>query len=146
MRTGRSTNQPRTRRTLRSSLLLKQTAFVAMVTIVTGGTLILASERFARRIVSDEIDQRLVLIATDRQALLQAYIHQQQERVALVASRTRLRQLVEQRAPGKIPADQFRRQSAQILADPLRSADGFLSSSISDPRGIIFTAPDQSTA
>jgi len=143
MRTDRSTNQPPTRWTLRSSLLLKQTAFVAMVTIVTGGTLILASERFARRIVRDEIDQRLVLIATDRQALLQAYIHQQQERVALVASRTRLRQLVEERAAGKIPADQFRRQSAQILADAQRSAEGFLSVSIADPRGIIITATDE---
>jgi len=114
-----------------------------MVTIVTGGTLILASERFARRIVRDEIDQRLVLIATDRQALLQAYIHQQQERVALVASRTRLRQLVEERAAGKIPADQFRRQSAQILADAQRSAEGFLSLSIADPRGIIITATEE---
>src|SRR5207245_5327370 len=142
MRTDRSTHQPTTRWTLRSSLLLKQTAFVAMVTIVTGGTLILASERFARRIVRDEIDQRLVLIATDRQALLQAYIHQQQERVALVASRTRLRQLVEERAARKIPADQFRRQSAQILADARRSAMDFLSISIADPQGIIITATD----
>src|SRR2546428_424019 len=134
MRTRHSTNQPRMRWTLRSSLLLKQTAFVAMVTIVTGGILILASESFARRMVRGEIDQRLSLAATDRQALLQNYIHQQQELVGLVASRTRLRQLVTDRAAGKIAGDEFRRQSAQILADARRSAKDFVSISIADPQ------------
>ena len=57
MSTQTSTHQPRQRWSLRPSLLLKQTAFVALVTIVTGGTLILASESFARHMVRDEIDQ-----------------------------------------------------------------------------------------
>ena len=145
MRTRHSTNQPRMRWTLRSSLLLKQTAFVAMVTIVTGGMLILASDSFARRMVRGEIDQRLSLAATDRQALLQNYIHQQQELVGLVASRTRLRQLVTDRAAGKIAGDEFRRQSAQILADARRSAKDFVSISIADPHGTIITATDETS-
>ena len=143
MSTQTSTHQPRQRWFLRSSLLLKQTAFVAVVTIVTGGTLILASEGFARRMVRDEIDQRLLLAATDRQALLQNYIHQQEELVGLVASRTRLRQLVADRAAGKIAPDEFRQQSAQILADARRSAKGFVSISIADPQGTIITATDE---
>jgi len=103
----------------------------------------LAASNFARRIVRDEIDQRLVLVATDRQALLQIYIRQQQERVALVASRTRLRQLVEEHAARKIPPDEFRQQSAQILADARRSAEGFLGISIADPQGIVVTTTDE---
>ena len=143
MSTQTSTHQPRQRWSLRPSLLLKQTAFVALVTIVTGGTLILASEGFARRMVRDEIDQRLLLAATDRQALLQNYIHQQEELVGLVASRTRLRQLVADRAAGKIAPDEFRQQSAQILADARRSAKDFVSISIADPHGTIITATDE---
>ncbi len=143
MRTDRTTHEPAARWSPRASLLLKQTAFVAFVTIVTGGTLMLASETFARRMLRNEIDQRLTLAATDRRALLQIYIHQQQERVALVASRTRLRQLVDDRAAGKIPTDEFRRQSAQILTDARRSAEGFLGISIADPRGTIITATDE---
>lgn len=128
---------------LRGSVLLKQTAFVALVVIVTGGTLILAAGSFARRMVRTEIDQRLVLAAADRQALLQIYITQQKERVALVASRTRLRQLVADRGSGKIPIDEFRQQSAQILADARRSAEGFLGISVAEPHGIIVTATDE---
>lgn len=103
----------------------------------------LAASNFARRIVRDEIDQRLVLVATDRQALLQIYIRQQQERVALVASRTRLRQLVAEHAARKIPPDEFRQQSAQILADARRSAEGFLSISIANLQGIVVTTTDE---
>jgi len=143
MSTQMSTHQPRQRWSLRPSLLLKQTAFVALVTIVTGGTLILASESFARRMVRDEIDQRLSLAAADRQALLQNYIHQQEGLVGQVASRTRLRQLVADRAAGKIAPEEFRQQSAQILADARRSAKDFVSISIADPHGTIITATDE---
>src|SRR5436309_9380268 len=119
------------------------TAFVALVTIVTGATLIQASEGFARRMVRDEIDQRLSLAAADRQALLQNYIHQQEGLVGQVASRTRLRQLVADRAAGKIAPEEFRQQSAQILADARRSAKDFVSISIADPHGTIITSTDE---
>src|SRR5436309_4042813 len=135
MGTQTSTHQPRQRWSLRSSLLLKQTAFVALVTIVTGGTLILASEGFARRMVRDEIDQRLSLAAADRQALLQNYIHQQEGLVGQVASRTRLRQLVADRAAGKIAPEELLQQSAQSLPDARRNAKDFVSISIADPHG-----------
>src|SRR5437016_11353024 len=103
MDTQASTHQPRQRWSLRSSLLLKQTAFVALMTIIPVGMLILATGTIARRIVRNEIDERLVLAATDRQALLQIYIRQQHERVALVASRTRLRQLIGDTRTERLP-------------------------------------------
>ncbi len=105
--------------------------------------MILAAGAFARSTARDEIDQRLVLAASDRQALLQLYVRQQQERVALVASRTRLRQLIGDHAAGKTPADEFRRQSDQILTDAQRSAEGFVAISIASPYGIVITATDE---
>ncbi|MBI2248187.1 MAG: cache domain-containing protein, partial [Armatimonadetes bacterium] len=121
------------------SVLLKQTAFVALMIVLTGGTLILAGQPFVRRIVTDQIDQRLVLAASDRQVLLQTYIGQQQERVALIASRTRLRQLVGEYEAGKIPGDEFRSESRRILVDAQRSSEGFLAISITDPAGKVIT-------
>src|SRR3989442_11114192 len=95
--------------------------------------------------VRGEIDQRLSLAAQDRQAILQNYTHKQQELVGVVASRTRLRQLVTDRAAGKIAGDEFRRQSVQILADARRSAKDFVSISIADPHGTIITATDETS-
>src|SRR5438309_11438689 len=93
MDTQASTHQPRQRWSLRSSFLLKQTAFVALMTIIPVGMLILATGTIARRIVRYEIDERVLIAATDRQALVLYYIRQQHELAAPVVSRTRPRQL-----------------------------------------------------
>src|SRR5947208_3743089 len=143
MDTQASTHQPRQRWSLRSSLLLKQTAFVALMTIIPVGILILATGTIARRIVRNEIDERLVLAATDRQALLQIYIRQQHERVALVASRTRLRQLIGDYADGKIAQSEFQKQSRQILEDARRSVEGFLDISIANLQGTVITSTEK---
>ena len=143
MDTQASTHQPRQRWSLRSSLLLKQTAFVALMTIIPVGMLILATGTIARRIVRNEIDERLVLAATDRQALLQIYIRQQHERVALVASRTRLRQLIGDYADGKIAQAEFQKQSRQILEDARRSVEGFLDISIANLQGTVITSTEK---
>ncbi len=111
--------------------------------VLTGGMLILAGQPFVRRIVTDQIDQRLVLAASDRQVLLQTYIGQQQERVALIASRTRLRQLVGEYEAGKIPGDEFRSESRRILVDAQRSSEEFLAISITDPAGKVITSTDE---
>lgn len=124
----------------RSSVLLKQTAFVALVIVLTVGTLILSGHRFVRGIVTAQIDQRLVLAASDRQVLLQTYIRQQQERVALVASRTRLRQLIQEYAAGRMQGEVFRSESSRILVDAQRSSEGFLTISITDPVGKVITS------
>ncbi|HEU4797668.1 MAG TPA: cache domain-containing protein, partial [bacterium] len=123
--------------------MLKQTAFVAVMIVLTGGTLILSGHGFVRKMVVDQINQRLILAASDRQVLLQTYIRQQQERVALVASRTRLRQLTEDYEAGKIPGDEFRSESRRILVDAQKSSDGFLAISITDPTGKVITSTEE---
>lgn len=127
----------------RSSILLKQTAFAALVMILTGGTLILAGNEFVRNMVRDQIDQQLVLAASDRQKLLWAYIRQQQERVALVASRTRLRQLIDEFETGEISSEAFQVESKRILVDARNSTEGFLTISITDPQGKVIIATDE---
>lgn len=133
---------PRAGLRLRSSVLLKQTAFVAVMILLTGGTLILSGHRFVRKMVVEQINQRLILAASDRQVLLQTYIRQQQERVALVASRTRLRQLTEDYEAGKLPGDEFRSESRRILVDAQKSSEGFLAISITDPEGKVITSTE----
>lgn len=127
---------------LRSSILLKQTAFVAVMVVLTGGALILSGHHFVRKMVADQINQRLILAASDRQVLLQTYLRQQQERIALVASRTRLRQLTDEYETGRMPGDEFRSESRRILVDAQKSSEGFLAISITDPTGKVITSTE----
>jgi signal transduction histidine kinase len=134
---------PRAGLRLRSSILLKQTAFVAVMVVLTSGTLILSGHHFVRKMVADQINQRLILAASDRQVLLQTYLRQQQERIALVASRTRLRQLTDEYETGRMPRDEFRSESRRILVDAQKSSEGFLAISITDLTGSVITSTEE---
>jgi two-component system, sensor histidine kinase and response regulator len=83
---------------LTRSLLLQYTSYVALVIVLAAGALAHLGYQFARGTLHDEIHYRLRLIASERSASLEAYASRQLDRVALVVSRTRLRQLVQQRA------------------------------------------------
>lgn len=124
------------------SIVLKQTAFVALLVSFTGGILILAGYGFVRSLLRDQIDARLVVAASERQSRLQAYIRQQHERVALVASRTRLRQLVEEHVSGKLEEQPFRTQAKTILIDAQQSTEGFQSIAIANLQGKVIAATD----
>ena len=80
------------KRALRPSIWLKLAIFVSVLVMLTSGMLIWTAYLFARDMLLDQIHARLTVTASDRQAMLLAYIRQQEERVRLVASRTRLRQ------------------------------------------------------
>jgi PAS domain S-box-containing protein len=126
----------------RSSVLLKQTSLAALLIVLTGGTLIVSGSWFVRKIITEQIDQRLVLAASDRQVLLLTYIKEQQERVGLVASRTRLRQLVADYEAGKVPSNVFTSESRRILADAQRSSEGYLAISVTDSSGKVITSTE----
>ncbi|MBI5760084.1 MAG: response regulator [Planctomycetales bacterium] len=126
----------------RSSLVFRLTSFVALVVILTGGCLSLNGYNFVRRTLREQIDDRLVLAALDRQVYLLAYIRQQQERVGLVASRTQLRLLSEQLAGDRISIDEFRAKCQPILQDAQAGTQGFLNISLATPRGDIAASTD----
>ena len=123
-----------------SSIWLNLTIFVGVLVITTSSILIWTGYVFTRDILVDQIHERLTVVAADRQALLLAYIRQQQERVNLVASRTRLRQLLEAHADGQIDEITFRTESRRILGDAHQSTEDFLAILITDADGQVVTA------
>ncbi|HEX8202186.1 MAG TPA: GAF domain-containing protein [Isosphaeraceae bacterium] len=127
---------------LRSSIRGKLTTFVAVLVLLTAGAMILAHYLAARAILRDQIDERLSVVAADRQRMLLAYVRQQEERAALITNRTRLRRLLEDRAAGRIALEAFRAEASQSLADVLAGTQGFLALWIVDPQGRVIAATD----
>jgi methyl-accepting chemotaxis protein len=127
----------------RCPLRLKACALVIVVLAVS--TIVLGTAAFyvARSILNQQINSRLSVIARDRQKLLLAYIQQQHERVALVASRTRFRQLADSFRKGELAAEDFLLQSQEILIDARNSTHGFHAIWLADPDGRVITATDE---
>jgi CheY-like chemotaxis protein len=82
----------------------------------------------------------LTLDAANRVEMLRAYIKQQQERVALVASRTQLRHLLQQYLEGTLSPEPFQEQSRRILNDARKSTEGYLAIWITNPQGQVITS------
>lgn len=125
-----------------SSIWLRLTIFVGVLVIVTSGILIWTGYAFARDILVGQIQERLTVVTADRQALLLGYIRQQQERVQLIASRTRLRQLLEAHADGQVDEQTFRIESRRILLDAQQSTEDFLAILVTDVAGQVVTATE----
>lgn len=125
---------------LQTSIRLKLTLLVIGAVVLTVAALSLASYTFAHRTLRHEIHERLSVIVSDRQKLLLSYIHQQQERVSLMASRTRFRQLLGEGFDGAGSAEELRR----ILDDARRSASGIRAIWVTDPDGRVVGATDDS--
>ena len=109
---------------LSGSIRWKLAALVAVVVMVP--TLILSVVIYwgARDILRNQIHERLTVVASDRQRWMLAYVQQQLERAALVSSRTRLRQLLEQYVHQQLSLAEFRQQSRSILIDAAGSSAG----------------------
>ncbi len=129
---------------LRTSIRLKLAVLVAGAVVLTAGALSVVSYSYAYQTLRREIHARLTVMAADRQKILIGYIEQQQERVALVASRTRLRQLLDELAAGTTATEHFRGESRQILRDAQRVGAGVKAIWIADPTGRVVTATDDS--
>jgi PAS domain S-box-containing protein len=125
---------------IRRSLLIKNAVFVAVIVVLTGSTLSWSGYLFARANLREQIQERLLLVATERQARVTAYAAQQRERVALVASRTRLRRILEEYLDGSMSADEFEAESKRILEDARGSTEGFDAIWIADRDGRLVTA------
>jgi methyl-accepting chemotaxis protein len=125
------------------SLPVRQTAFVGLVVILTAGALGLAGDHFARMTLRNQIHDRLQVVTADRQRMVAAYAAQQRERVALVASRTRLRKLVQEHLAQPGASENFLAESSGILNDAKRSTHGFEDIWITDPDGVAITVTNE---
>ncbi|QEG02221.1 Signal transduction histidine-protein kinase BarA [Stieleria maiorica] len=124
------------------SLQTKLTIFVALVVFFTATLANLTNYQFAKDGVTEQIHARLETAAHDRQQRVLAYVNQQQERVLLVASRTRLRGYLYERIHREIDEGKFRHGVERILRDAMASTDEFLAISITDPQGRVITSTD----
>ncbi len=114
--------------------------FVALLLFITASLMTAAGYFVARGIVREQIHQRLSVAASDRHAMVLSYVAQQRERVRLVASRTRLRQLIEQHLDGELAAEEMRAGTSKILGDAKVSTQGFLDIWIVAADGKVLTA------
>jgi len=131
-------NSPRIPR--RSSIRQKLAVFVAALVVLTILALTLSGYLFIRQLLLNGVRERLTLDTASRSEMLQAYIQQQHERVALVASRTKLRQLLQQFLDGSIALEPFQTESGRILNDARRSTGGFQAIWITNPEGRVITS------
>ncbi len=124
----------------RRSLILRLTLYVAVLVVFVAGVLGVAGFLFTQRVLVEEIQSRLTLIANTRQAALLSYVDQQQDRVALVASRTRLRELMSQRIAGMISPEALRDGVRPILADSQKSFSEARELRIVDRQGVLLAS------
>ena len=125
---------------LNESVVAKLSVFVGVLLIVTAGLVSWTGYVVARDIVRDNIHERMVVTAGSRRAMVEAFVAQQHERVALVSSRTKLRSLIEQYQHGEIEAAAMRAGTQPIIQDAQRSTEGFQSILIADINGQVMTA------
>ncbi len=122
------------------SIAIKLAIFVLLLLAVMAGSMTIVAYLVARRIVRDEIHRRLFVAASDRHDMVLSYVAQQHERVNLVASRTRLRQLVADYLNDPVKLAEMRERTARIMADAKASTVGFRDIWIVDTSGKVLTA------
>ena len=115
---------------------------VAGLLLLMLASLSVASYLFTRRILHKHIDERLTVIASDRQKLVLGYIHQQMERGTLIASRKLLRDYLTDLADGQNPLEQLRVDARQSLEDARRLTPGLQAIWIADLSGRVRIATD----
>ncbi len=124
----------------RSSMFFRLALFVAALLILTAGLMSWAGYILARNIIQDQIQERLRVAAADRHQMVLSFVDQQLERAGLVASRTKLRNLIAEFKHGNISEDDMRSGTRPIIADAVEGTAGFRVISIADVGGRVLTS------
>ncbi|MEZ6058012.1 MAG: SpoIIE family protein phosphatase [Planctomycetaceae bacterium] len=117
------------------SLTTRQTLFAACLAMLAVAASGWVGYAFARQSLREQIESRFELLLRERGMRLRNYIGQQHERAQLVASRTQLRSLVNQRSHGEIEEELFTERIARILDDAAASNRDIVSIVIADASG-----------
>lgn len=126
-----------------SSIVFRYTSFVAAVVVLVSAAMSITGYVFARNLLRNQIQDRLRVVANERKYRLEAYADQQRERAALVASRTRLRQLLTKIQESSVPSRELRDEATQILRDAKRSTKGFQDIWVVDDAGRVLVATNE---
>jgi signal transduction histidine kinase len=119
------------------SLFFRVGAFVFVAMATTVSILTGISYYAAQHIIRQQVEQRLLLAASQRARAMDMYIRNQHERVRLISSRTRLRQLLSELAEGKISSVEFRPQADRILADAREGSEDIQDIWLTDVSGTV---------
>jgi signal transduction histidine kinase/CheY-like chemotaxis protein len=128
------------------SISVKLAVFVGVLVALVAAAVAVPSYLFVRELMLRQVRERLSAETADACERVRTYVDQQRERLALVASRTRLRDLVRLRLDDEIQQEDFLEQSGRILRDVVASSRGFGSVWIVDASGRPLTWTDPATA
>ena len=127
---------------LTQSLRGKFIFLLAILIALTATALTLVNYFYVRQLLTANVQEQLTLRAEGIRDVLQTHIRQRTDGIALLASRTRLRELLEERLDGRLDDEAFRRTTSRMLIDAQQSTEGFLNKRITDPMGTVVTATD----
>ena len=125
-------------RSLRGKFIL----LLAILVALTATVLTLVDYVYVRQLLTASVQEQLTLRAEGLREVLLAHVRQRSDGVRLVASRTRLRTMLEARLAGEVDEETFRAVTTRILLDAQQSAEGFLNTRITDPEGMVVTATE----
>ncbi len=127
---------------LTRSLRGKFIFLLAVLIALTATALTLVNYFYVRQLLAANVQEQLGLRAQAIRDVLQTHIRQRTDGIALLASRTRLRELLEERLDGQVDEPAFRRTTSRMLIDAQQSTESFLNKRITDPQGIVIAASD----
>ena len=125
-------------RSLRGKFIL----LLAILVALTATVLTIADYIYVRQLLTASVQEQLTLRAEGIREVLLAHVRQRSDAIRLLASQTRLRELLEERLDGQVDEDSFRAVTSRMLLDAQQSTEGFLNSRITDPAGMVVTATD----
>lgn len=125
-----------------NSIQRKLTAVIAGLLLLTIVCLSLVSYVFARNTLRREINERLSVVASDRQKLVLGFIELQKDRVQSIASRLLLRELLGTLADGQTPSPALLESQATSLHDAQRLVPHVRAIWIADLTGQVILSTD----
>ena len=125
-------------RSLRGKFIL----LLAILIALTATVLTIVDYVYVRQLLTTSVQEQLTLRAEGIREVLLAHVRQRNDGIRLVASQTRLRELLEERLDGEVDDDTFRAVTSRMLLDAEQSNEGFLNTRITDPSGMVVTATD----
>lgn len=125
---------------LRSSLVWKLTLFVGVLVALTCAVLSGVAYVATSRILVDQIHNRLLTVASDRQEMLAYTLAQQEQRATRFASRGPLHRLMTQRAEDPISAQTFGTEAENVLSAVRTNSTGFLAVWVEDEAGQVLAS------
>jgi len=126
-----------------NSVVLKLTVLVGALLVVTSGGLSWLFYSKARDVISNQVEERLQVVAGARQAALLRFITQQQTRISMMGRSTRIRDLLSRQQLGGIAAERLLEDTNNLLKDAQESTPGFLSISLTDRHGRVIRSTDE---